>query len=86
MRYYSRKKYQTPADENIFALQDFYYNCPDGYEVDHIIPISKGGLHSLSNLQYLTKKENRVKSNKLMGNSVIGNTSDFDSEKSRFDP
>ena len=43
----------------------FYKNCPEGYEVDHIIPISKGGLHQLSNLQYLTKEENRKKSAKL---------------------
>ena len=47
------------------ALQEFYANCPKGYEVDHLIPISKGGLHSLSNLQYLTKSENRRKSNKM---------------------
>jgi 5-methylcytosine-specific restriction endonuclease McrA len=38
----------------------------DKYEVDHIIPISKGGKHSLSNLQYLTKEENRRKSNKII--------------------
>jgi len=66
MRYYSRKKYQTPADEDIKKLQEFYANCPIGYEVDHIIPISKGGLHTLSNLQYLTIKENRQKSNKIL--------------------
>ncbi len=64
-RYMARKKYQTPADENIKALQEFYANCPIGYEVDHIIPISKGGKHTLSNLQYLTREENRRKSNKL---------------------
>ncbi len=43
----------------------FYKNCPEGYEVDHIHPISKGGKHCLSNLQYLTKEENRRKSAKL---------------------
>ena len=30
------------------------------------IPISKGGLHTLSNLQYLTVTENRRKSNKII--------------------
>ena len=65
-RYMSRRKFQTPADEDIKALQEFYAKCPDGYEVDHIIPISKGGLHSLSNLQYLPRLENRKKSNKIL--------------------
>jgi 5-methylcytosine-specific restriction endonuclease McrA len=64
-RYMSRRKYQTPADEDIKSLQEFYLKCPKGYEVDHIIPISKGGMHSLSNLQYLTRSENRKKSNKI---------------------
>lgn len=46
----------------------FYKNCPKGYEVDHIIPVSKGGLHRLSNLQYLTREDNRRKHNKITGN------------------
>ena len=65
-RYIARRKYQTPIGEDIKALQKFYLNCPPGYEVDHIIPISKGGAHSLENLQYLTKEENRRKSNKIL--------------------
>lgn len=70
-RYMARKKFQTPADEDLKALQEFYANTPEGYEVDHIIPLSKGGLHSLSNLQYLTQSENRKKSAKILA-PVVG--------------
>jgi 5-methylcytosine-specific restriction endonuclease McrA len=35
------------------------------HEVDHIWPISKGGPHLPWNLQFLTKEENRKKSNKI---------------------
>ena len=34
------------------------------HEVDHIIPICKGGLHHPDNLQILTMKENREKGGK----------------------
>ena len=64
-RYSARKKYQTPIDENLSAIKEFYKNCPKGFEVDHIIPISKGGPHSLSNLQYLSSTDNKRKSAKL---------------------
>jgi 5-methylcytosine-specific restriction endonuclease McrA len=64
--YRARVKNQTPADVDRKAIQEFYANCPIGYEVDHITPISKGGLHDLSNLQYLTIQENRKKSNKIL--------------------
>ena len=66
-RYRARMKAQVVPGEDIQPIQDFYSNCPDGHEVDHIIPLSKGGLHSLSNLQYLTISENRQKSNKIIG-------------------
>ena len=65
-RYMAKRKNQTPKDVDIKKLQEFYANCPKGYEVDHIIPISKGGLHTLENLQYLTVSENRRKSNKIL--------------------
>jgi len=57
---------QTPADADRKAIKEFYSKCPVGYDVDHIIPISKGGLHTLSNLQYLTASENRSKGNKII--------------------
>jgi 5-methylcytosine-specific restriction endonuclease McrA len=54
---------QTPklTKEEKQKLQEFYLVCPKGYEVDHIQPIAKGGLHHPDNLQILTMKENRKK-------------------------
>jgi hypothetical protein len=38
------------------------------YEVDYIIPISKGGKHHENNLQIITMSENRKKHSKIMEN------------------
>jgi len=65
-KYRATKYAQTPQDVDRKAIQEFYANCPKGYEVDHIIPISKGGLHHIDNLQYLTVTENRRKNNKIL--------------------
>jgi hypothetical protein len=51
-------------DENQRIIE-IYQTCPKGYEVDHIVPISKGGKHHPDNLQHLTMPENRRKHNKL---------------------
>lgn len=56
-----RESYENLSWEEIQNINDFYRNCPLGYEVDHIQPISRGGKHILSNLQYLTKQENMKK-------------------------
>jgi len=63
----SKLKYCTPSWANLSDIRQFYLNCPDGHEVDHIIPIgskSVSGLHVINNLQYLTPKANKTKSNR----------------------
>lgn len=65
MKYYTKKLNQTPIDADLEKIKQIYLRCPEGYEVDHIIPISRGGLHHQDNLQYLTISENRKKGNKL---------------------
>jgi hypothetical protein len=64
-RYYAKQRAQTPLDADLKLIQLIYEQCPKGYEVDHIVPISKGGLHHQDNLQYLPWITNRRKSNKL---------------------
>jgi hypothetical protein len=68
---YSRKKQRMPksiSEEEKNKIKLFYFNRPNGYEVDHIIPLcgkNVSGLHILSNLQYLSAEENRIKNNKF---------------------
>jgi hypothetical protein len=48
-------------------IDAFYANCPLGHEVDHIEPLLRSdamGLHVPWNLQYLRKRDNRVKGNR----------------------
>lgn len=63
----SRLEKATPSWANLNQIREVYRNRPDGFEVDHIIPLrGKGvcGLHVPHNLQYLPKAENRKKGNK----------------------
>lgn len=58
---------RTPAWSEKYSIQEFYNNCPEGYHVDHIIPLRGklvSGLHVMSNLQYLSSEENLRKGNK----------------------
>ena len=65
---YEKRKLRIPTwfvDESE-KIAEFYDNCPEGYHVDHIIPLCGqhvSGLHTLNNLQYLLAKENIQKSN-----------------------
>ena len=64
---YRAKKYRVldPSADKL-KIKEIYANRPNGYEVDHIIPLSKGGKHHEDNLQYLLKSENRAKGSKII--------------------
>lgn len=70
----------VPKWVDIHAITEFYLNCPKGYEVDHIIPISGkevSGLHVPWNLQYLSIDDNRSKGNKVISSSIATNSPDI---------
>jgi hypothetical protein len=58
-------KAYVPERANIQAIKEFYINCPDGYEVDHVIELWQGGTHEVNNLQYLSHGDNMRKSWRL---------------------
>jgi hypothetical protein len=67
-------KQRTPAWVDMATIVDVYKKCPDGYQVDHIIPIRGSivsGLHVPWNLQYLRAEENRRKSNHFDPNKTL---------------
>ena len=70
-RYRSKKKSFRPSKTERLQIGEFYANCPPDMTVDHIIPISRGGLHKLENLQYLTLKENIQKGSKTMDEHLL---------------
>lgn len=62
------EKLATPAWFDRESSRSFYRHCPKGHHVDHIIPLANDnvcGLHVLDNFQYLPRRENVVKSNKV---------------------
>lgn len=72
-RYRTRKINQMPIDADHEKINYFYIQAEKLTEetgimhhVDHIIPLSKGGLHHQDNLQVLTAFENIKKGNKLL--------------------
>ena len=60
-KYKLSKKNQVPEFANLNLITKIYESCPEGYHVDHMVPISKGGLHWESNLCYLPASINSAK-------------------------
>lgn len=59
---------RTPRWANLEAIKQIYLDCPDGYHVDHQIPLRGSavcGFHVEYNLQYLTAEANLRKGNSL---------------------
>lgn len=65
---------QRPIWANLKKIMEIYMNRPEGYHVDHIIPLrgkTVSGLHVESNLQYLPALENMKKHNTFKGLSHV---------------
>lgn len=74
-----RMRDATPAWADLDAIAAFYADTPEGYHVDHIVPL-KGftpegwrvsGLHVAHNLQYLTAAENLAKHNRMRPHEAV---------------
>lgn len=69
----ARLKNQIPIDNDFEKIKNIYEECRKlsvetgiPHEVDHIIPIAKGGMHHPDNLQIITMSENRRKGKNII--------------------
>lgn len=63
----ARRFKATPKWADAALIQDIYSNRPDGFDVDHVVPLTSPivcGLHWEGNLQYLPSRENQSKKNR----------------------
>lgn len=69
-KYRASKLQATPSWVNKDSLLEVYESCPQGYHVDHIIPLQNDnvcGLHVDWNLQHLSAFDNDSKANTFDG-------------------
>lgn len=62
------KLHATASWADLEEISNIYTKCPEGYHVDHIIPLQGKlvcGLHVEHNLQYLLAKDNLSKGNRI---------------------
>ena len=67
--YRAAKLKRTPSWANLDKIKEIYRTCPEGYHVDHIVPLQGelvSGLHVEYNLQHLPASENLAKGNKFV--------------------
>jgi hypothetical protein len=67
MKHHASKVSQTPVWANLQKIKQIYINCPQGMQVDHIIPLqgkTVSGFHVEYNLQYLSPEDNMKKGNR----------------------
>lgn len=65
----------TPAWANLLLIEEIYNTCPEGFHVDHIVPLQGEtvcGLHVEYNLRHLEASLNISKSNKLVEDLIYG--------------
>jgi hypothetical protein len=58
----------TPKWANLVTIKEIYQTCPEGYHVDHVVPLHHTlvcGLHCEFNLQHLPAEENLSKGNRF---------------------
>jgi hypothetical protein len=66
-KYVADKGARTPKWADLRSIVEFYKNCPDGFHVDHVLPLRGkyvSGFHTVENLQYLPAIENLRKNNR----------------------
>lgn len=68
-RHRATKLNATPKWVNLADIRSIYESCPEGYHVDHIVPLNNKdvcGLHVPWNLRVIPAIDNLKKSNKLI--------------------